>query len=1186
MTRRILLFELRFWFRQPMLWIFLGTSLAFACALALFENGGKGSPGMVHVNSPSHVYDLYANLAFLWLPMVAAFVNATATRDFAYRTSDMVFSTVVTKRQYVFGRFLGSTLVALIPTMGISVGLIAGSWIPYGDPIRFGPNDPLVHAQAFLLFAVSSVLFQSAVMFAVATVVRSAAAAFVTSIALVVLNVIATAYSTQVDNGMLAALLDPFASQALNEVTRYWSVHESNMRLLPLTGAITNNRLLWSAIGVVIFMLGYLRFSFTERRHPGHSMAVDEQSGSTQTGSLPGVHVHHHPASHLRRFRALITSDLLAILRSPVFWIITVLGLLMTLISLNEVRSAFGNQSYPVTYNMTEMLRGISMMFVLVLITFYSGELLWRDRDAGLDGIANALPVGTAMPLLAKLTTLLFVGALVLSLMATSGMLVQLSQGYSDIRPGLYASGFLMPGLTAFAFWSMLALTIQAIVNHKYAGFGLFVVLFAVNTLIWRFLKVESNLVVLFGGSRLYYSDMNGFGPFLMPWLFFRAYWLAFAASLLFIGALFLVRGGETNWGWRWRIAGIRWKRSWRTGALAFGAWAVLLTVGFYNTRMLNEPITGQDTEALQVAYEQTYKRLSNTALPHFTAVDITVDLDPEERSIRYTAEMMLTNKGDAPVDTLWFSLPDHMHMTFEVPSARLVLNDSARFQRMFRLDRSLTTGDSLRVVVTGEWAPNGFSNDVEFLSLVENGTFLNTMDLLPMIGYQPQLELSDPGERRRSGLPKRPRTPPLSDDPRARATNESMDHADRLRFACTIGTAPDQIGIAPGTLVKEWTADGKRWYRYECQTPILNFWSVLSARYSVVREKVGDVTLEVYHHPEHGANVPRMLKAMRDALTYASVEFGPYQHKVARIIEFPRYRRFAQSFPGTMPYSEAIGFITDLRDTSRIDMVYYVVAHEVAHQWWGHQVLGPRMQGSTMLVESMAQYTALMVLEKEYGRQAMRKFLKYERDNYLRGRGQEESGELPLMRVEDQQYIHYNKGSVVMYGLKDLIGEDRVNEAYRDFIDSFAFHGPPYPTTLDLYRALQRVTPDSLTYLLDDGLAHITFYRNSIRSSSATRSTDGHYEIAMVISCAKYHVDPLGRETEVPMNDHIDIGLFGDPQREIDANAPMSIQRVRLKGGLNTVTLHSPILPATVVIDPMHLFFDRNLQDDAMKVR
>jgi hypothetical protein len=1177
MTFRLILFELRFWSRQPQLWIFLGLAFAFCFAIAVFEGGGEGSPGMVHANSPLHVYQLYANLAFLWLPMVTAFVNATAIRDFACNTSEIIFSTVVTRRQYIIGRFVGSTLVALIPVLGISLGLVVGSWVPYGDPIRFGPNSWAVHGQAILWFGLTSILFQSALMFAIASHVRSTAAAFVTSVALIVLSGIASAYSTEVDNALLSSLLDPFGNRALDQVTRYWSVLDQNTRLLPVIGPLTWNRLLWLVIGAAVFAFGYVRFSFTERRSTAPALPDVQPFAFAGSTAIPKSRPTSGWSTHLRQFVGLVRSDLVGLLRTPISWIIIGLCMTMLLFALSEVTYMFGTYAWPVAYNVIDLIRSVSLVIMLVIITFYSGELVWRDQETNVDGITSALPVHLRTLVLAKYTVLLLIGLGLLVLMGLAGIGRQFISGYTHVQPGLYVTYLLVPGMFAFAFWSAIALAIQLVVNNKYIGFGLFVVLFAVNSMVWGFLKVNSNLVVLFGSPRMMYSDLNGFGPFLVPWLFFRTYWLAFAACLLFIAALSAVRGGEDTWTWRLRIAGVRWRRAWRIGALAFGAWCVLLAFGFYNTRVLNELVTEQDSEALQVAYEQTYKRYRNTPLPHFTAVDITVELEPEERAIRYTAYLTLTNKGSAPVDTLWFSLPDHMRMTFSVPNALEVLNDSARFQRMFRLNKAMLLGDSVQVVVNGEWVPKGFANDVEFLSLVENGTFLNTLDLLPMIGYQPEVELEDPGTRRKLGLPVKRRMAQLSDDPADRGTNETMEHADHIRFACTIGTATDQIGIAPGTLKKEWEANGKRWFRYESETPIFNFWSVLSARYAVSREQAGDVTLEVYHHPGHGTNVPRMLKSMHDAIAYASGNFGPYQHKVARIIEFPRYRRFAQSFPATMPYSEAIGFITDLRDTSRIDMVYYVVAHEVAHQWWGHQVLGPRMQGSSMMVESMAQYTALMVLEKEYGRAAMRKFLKYERDNYLRGRGQEGSGEMPLMKVENQQYIHYNKGSVVMYGLRDFIGEERVNSAYRAFVDSFAFKGAPYPTTLDLYHSLEAVTTDSLHYLLEDGLKHITFYRNAITSAKAKTNADGTWTVDVGMHCAKLRTDSLGKEMEVPMNDWLDVAvehLAGEVKR-----------RVRLRSGSNEVRITVPHEPKAVVVDPDHLFFDREAEDDRKKV-
>jgi aminopeptidase N len=87
------------------------------------------------------------------------------------------------------------------------------------------------------------------------------------------------------------------------------------------------------------------------------------------------------------------------------------------------------------------------------------------------------------------------------------------------------------------------------------------------------------------------------------------------------------------------------------------------------------------------------------------------------------------------------------------------------------------------------------------------------------------------------------------------------------------------------------------------------------------------------------------------------------------RVLEFPAYASFAQSFPNTVPWSEDIGFIADITDPEDIDYVYYVGAHEVAHQWWAHQVSAANVQGQSSIIETLAQYSALMLMEREYCR-------------------------------------------------------------------------------------------------------------------------------------------------------------------------------------------------------------------------
>ncbi len=270
----------------------------------------------------------------------------------------------------------------------------------------------------------------------------------------------------------------------------------------------------------------------------------------------------------------------------------------------------------------------------------------------------------------------------------------------------------------------------------------------------------------------------------------------------------------------------------------------------------------------------------------------------------------------------------------------------------------------------------------------------------------------------------------------------------------------------------------GRRTARFISDAPILTFFSIQSARYAEKHRNHRGIDLAVYYHPGHHRNVDRMLDALAGAMDYYQANFGPYQFDQARIIEFPGYATFAQAFANTMPYSEAIGFVADNSNPDKIDYVTYVTAHELGHQYWAHQIIGADMQGGTMLSETLAQYSALMVMKQRYGDDKMRRFLKYELDDYLRRRGGELVEEQPLMRVENQQYIHYNKGSLVMYLLQDRLGEAAVNRAIRTILEKYRFKAAPYPRSIELVDAIRREakTPEDQA-LITDLFERITVY-------------------------------------------------------------------------------------------------------------
>jgi aminopeptidase N len=357
-----------------------------------------------------------------------------------------------------------------------------------------------------------------------------------------------------------------------------------------------------------------------------------------------------------------------------------------------------------------------------------------------------------------------------------------------------------------------------------------------------------------------------------------------------------------------------------------------------------------------------------------------------------------------------------------------------------------------------------------------------------------------------------------------------------------------------------------------------------MSARYEVRKKLYKGINLEVYFDPRHPYNVDKMLMSMEKSIDYYSANFGPYKHKQARIIEFPRYASFAQAFPGTMPYSEGIGFIANLEDPEDIDMVTYIVAHEMGHQWWAHQVAGADMQGATLLSESLSQYSALMVMERMYGKEQMHKFLKYEMDEYLSSRGSEAEKECPLVEVENQGYLHYQKGSVVLYYLREMIGESGVNASLKELVDRFAYQDPPYPNSLELVSRLEAQTPDSLPYLIDDLFRKITLFDNRALEAT-TIATDGGYKTTLKVQAAKMYADSLGRETPAELVDWIDVGVFAEPEEGKKYGKALEVKRVKITHKEQVFTFFTNEKPYQAGIDPYYYMVDRVPDDNLKKV-
>jgi len=400
------------------------------------------------------------------------------------------------------------------------------------------------------------------------------------------------------------------------------------------------------------------------------------------------------------------------------------------------------------------------------------------------------------------------------------------------------------------------------------------------------------------------------------------------------------------------------------------------------------------------------------------------------------------------------------------------------------------------------------------------------------------------------------------------------------------VSTVPDQIALAPGYLEKEWTDNGRRYFHYKMDKPILDFFSFQSAKYAVKKDTLDGISLEVYYHPEHEYNVGRIMDSMKKSLAYFGTAYTPFQFRQMRVLEFPGYERFAQSFANTVPFSETIGFTADLRDDESIDYAYYVTAHEVAHQWWAHQVIGAFMQGVTMLDETFAQYSALMVQEQEYGAPKMRKFLKYELDRYLRGRSGEVVEELPLALNENQQYIHYRKGSIVMYSLKDYLGQAQVDKTLARYGKDKAFQQAPYTTTKEFLAYLREDAGAQNASLITDLFEKITIFDDRVASVSAKKRDDGKYDVTLSLHAGKTYVDGIGKESKATFDVPVDIGVFAkSPDGQEQNEKVLFLEKRMVADGDSSVTVTVDGEPYEAGIDPYNKLVDRVSDDNRMHV-
>jgi aminopeptidase N len=488
-------------------------------------------------------------------------------------------------------------------------------------------------------------------------------------------------------------------------------------------------------------------------------------------------------------------------------------------------------------------------------------------------------------------------------------------------------------------------------------------------------------------------------------------------------------------------------------------------------------------------------------------------------------------------------------------------------------LQQPLHPGQSLRMNWNVRYHPRGFPARDISTAVIRNGSFIEMHEWTPLIGYQPGRELHDAVERKDHGLAARPDVPSL-DDIQARLDPWGQERFD---LDVTVGTAANQIAVAPGELLATWARNGRRYFHYASPS-IGSGYAIFSADYAIRKARWRDVPIEVAHDPAHPMNVDRIIRSTKASLDQYTRRFGPYPYKVLRMIEYIRKDGGAHSANAAIWYSETFPLFDPAHDERRIDLPFAVIAHEVAHQF---QVAPARVEGIALLSESFAWYAAMGVIEQEYGPDHLTRFLDFMRRDYLDPRSR---ADVPLLRASDR-FLGYRKGPFAMYALREYVGQEKVDLAWRRMIEKHASHQPPFATSLDLYRELQQVTPDSLRYLLTDLLERNTFWELKTTHATAQPALNGTWKVNLDVLARKVVVDTAGVEKNIPMNDLIEIGIYAPAHSGEDRGKPLYLAMHRIRTGPQTITITVPSRAALAGIDPRHLLIDVEPRDNLVEI-
>jgi len=1208
----LLRFELRYQSRQLSWWLGLLLLTAFGYLLS----GRVVISGNVQVLSPQNITYAMTILSQLTIFTTTLITANAVLRDIRYDFASLVNTKPVSQTVLVMSRFFSLYIMSLLIVLSAILAII----LPIVLPRLLGDLDVEIYGAfavknllwPLFIIVLPNLFFTCCILFFSASIFRTTMMTFLSGIAIYVLYIISAAL---LDSPMfvasdpltkealnLASLFDPFAVSAFLEQTQFWTSAEKNTLLVNLQGSLLLNRLLWAGVSSLLLLIamkwqqgGYVIKPKSTKNRQTPPKAVQQVNSAInrpinrQTrlakktiGTCPRNNKITLSLSFSRwlAFKTEVMLELKMTLRGMPFIVLLLFVVVMVIAQLINAISlgVLVGEQYPYTsLLLPHVIKSLEIIGLFVVV-FYCGEMVWRAKEVNFYCVLNTSPTPPWLYFMAKIFVMAILILIMLTVSILSAIGYQLYHGFYATDLTLFLS--LIPLYALPLLWlAILCFATQYMVSNKFVGFIISAALLLVlRTDVATALGLNHNLLKFSGTGSIRYSDFNGYDFFLTNIVWFSLYWCLVSAVIALIAYGVSKRAIDES-----LLSAIKKLRFYLAkGGMAVLQMMVLLVMLcasyiFYNTNVINHYQSANAVEQYQINYERTFSPYQHSAMPQITAVYTEVAFTPTQHRVDIKGHYWLENTAGEGIKKLLITLPnENQTFTFELNRAFSVKVNKALNVYEIDLFEVLQPQEKVKLTFSTRLVKKGFNNTDQNLSLLENGSYFHSASLFPYIGYNASYEIADKKKRAEYGLGKKNPLKPLS------ATTKYSEHslqsdASWVNFEAIVSTEEDQIATSPGELQQHWSAQGRNYYHYKIAHKVANFFAFSSARYQLKTQRFNNIQVKAYYHPTHDKNINEMIATAGAALEYYQAQFGPYPFKELTLVEIP-YRSFARAYPGIVYISENVGFKENLNSASNLNDFSNLVAHEISHQWWGHQLTAAKTEGAMLLIESLADYSALMVMKKRYGEGYVKKSVARSTRKYLKGRSADQMGETFLAKMLGQHYLRYEKGPVIYNALRHLIGEQQLNQSLSNLLKEKAFVATNYATSYDLISHIKAVAGNEFDSLIDEWLMQIAIYDLRVEEAHIEKLANGHYKVTATLAGNTFKFSKEQDIQELPFVHPVPFAIYATDTK---ATRLLYQQSIELVNGKKLISIILDEKPSKIIVDPNLMFIDRNSVDN-----